>query len=267
MKMAAICLLTVLLWLNSGPGEKLQFVRSTGIDSPTKVSVDRAGNIYVADRTGTLLLFGPDGKKKLDYSPPHPAGITLLEAWQGLRIFLFFRDMQQYAFLDRFLANQQGNYDFANIGFVEMAAPSYDNNVWLIDQTDFSMKKYGVFQQATLSATPFDLLLDPEHYEISFIKEYQNKVFVGDKNSGILLFDNLGNFIRKYDQPGISEFNFFENKIYFIDKNRILLIDLYDDSRQIIPLPPAKNYRHLIIYEKRYYLFDENGMDIYKLSP
>ncbi len=255
----------VLFYLNAGYGKTLQFIGSASIHAPAKVAVDRAGNIYVADHTGTLYRYNQKGEKKLDYSPPHPAEITLLEAWQGLRIFIFFRDMQQYAFLNRFLNNLEGNYNFRYTGFVEMATPSYDNNIWLIDQTDFSMKKYGIFQQDILSSTPFDLLLDPEHYEISFMKEYQNKVFVADKNTGILLFDNLGNFIRKYDQPGLDEFNFFKDYIYFIDKGRILLIDLYDDHRETIPLPSGKNYHHILIFEDRYYLFDDKGMDIYRL--
>ncbi len=265
--MVKILLLAVLLSMNDRSDKKLRFVRSTKIDSPSKVSVDQAGNIYVADQTGNLFLFDPEGTLQSDYSPPHPARISLLEAWQGLRIFLFFRDLQQYAFLNRFLINPKGNYDFSNTGFVEMAAPSSDNNIWLIDQTDFSMKKYLIFQQQTGSSTPFDLLLDPEHYEIDFIKEYQNKVFVADKNSGILLFDNFGNFIKKYNQPGLKEFNFFDNYLYFIDKSQIVLIDLYNDNRQTVPLPAAKNYRHLIVFGDRYYLFDENGMDIYHLSP
>ena len=157
-------------------------------------------------------------------------------------------------------------HNFKNTGFILMATPSYDNNIWLIDQSDFSIKKYVIFQQDILSSTPFDLLLDPDHYEISFMKEYQNKVFVADKNSGILLFDNLGNFIRKYDQPGLDEFNFFKNFIYFIDGNRIMLIDLYDDHRQTITLPSTKNYRHVLIFEDLYYLFNEKGMDIYRLT-
>jgi hypothetical protein len=264
MNVAAIFL--VLFCLNAGNGKSLQFAGTVKMDAPARVSIDRAGNIYVADPSGTLFRYNQKGEKQLDYSPSHPAEITLLEAWQGLRIFLFFRDLQQYALLSRYLNNPQGNYNFRNTGFVLMATPSYDNNIWLIDQSDFSMKKYGIFEQDILSSTPFDLLLDPDHYEISFMKEYQNKLFVADKNSGILLFDNLGNFIRKYNRPGLDEFNFFKDYIYFIDGDHILMIDLYDDHKETIPIPPAKNYRHILIFNDTYYLFNDTGMDIYRMT-
>lgn len=246
--------------------KELQFIGETKINTPVKASIDRIGNVYVVDNTGQLFRYNPKGKQQLDYSPPIPAEITLMESWQGLRIFLFFRDLQEYSFLDRFLTNQQGNYNFTNVGFVEMAAPSYDNNIWLIDQTDFSLKKYGVFQNETLSSTPFDLLLNPDQYEITFIKEYHNKIYVSDKNSGILLFDNFGNFIRKYDLPGIDFFNFYDDNIYFIYKGKIILINLYNDSRQEITLPPQINGKLILIFDGLYYLFTETSMQIYRLQ-
>jgi len=264
--MNIIFLIFTLLLFTPEKSKKLQLIGEIKINHPTKVSIDRVGNIYVVDNSGQLNRYNPKGEHQLDYSPSKPAEITLMESWQGLRIFLFFRDLQEYSFLDRFLANQQGNYEFINIGFVEMAAPSYDNNIWLIDQTDFSMKKYGVYQKRTLSSTPFDLLLNPDQYEITFIKEYQNKVYVSDKNSGILLFDNFGNFIRKYNRPGIEYFNFYDDKIYFISEGKIILINLYNDNRQEITLPTPVYYTHILIYNGLYYLFTETNMQIYKLE-
>jgi len=264
--MNTIFLIFTLLFFIPKADKKLQLIREVSINTPSKVSVDRAGNIYIVDNTDQLHRYNPNGEYQLDYSPPKPADITLMEAWQGLRIFLFFRDLQEYSFLNRYLANQQGNYNFVNIGFVEMAAPSYDNNIWLIDQVDFSMKKYGIFKQETLSTTPFDLLLNPEQYEITFIKEYQNKVYVGDRNSGILLFDNFGNFIRRYTQPGLNSFNFYKDIIYFIHDGKIILINLYNDGRQEITLPKEVSYNHVLIYDERYYLFTDSSMQIYKLA-
>lgn len=263
--MTAYIILLTFVFLTAEPNGKLQLINTIKLNGPTEVSVDRAGNIYVVDQTGDLYQYNTKGELQLDYSPRRPAEVTLFEAWQGLRIFLFFRDLQEYTFLSRYLNNQQGNYEFSNTGFVEMAAPSYDNNIWLIDQTDFSMKKYGIFQQKILSSTPFDLLLNPDQYEITFIKEYQNKVFVGDKNSGILLFDNFGNFIRRYKQPGLDEFNFYEDFIYFIDDGKIKTIHLYDDSRQAISLPESTDFHHILIFGGRYYLFDDTSMQIYRL--
>jgi len=245
--------------------QSLLLIDSLTVDSPTSVSMDRAGFLYFADQRGVLNKYDPNGHKILDFSPPRPAKITLLEAWQGLRIFLFYQDLQEYSFLNRFLV-QQGEFTFNPeiTGFVELATPSFDNNIWIIDQTDFSLKKYDIVQKGLQSKTAFDLLLDPDNYDILHMKEHQNKLYISDLNSGILVFDNLGGYLNSIARPGIDFFNFWENEVYFIIENRLEIIDLYDKTVESIRLPQHRQWRFVLMYEDLIYLFADSQLAKYQ---
>lgn len=242
----------------------LQLIGCTPIPEPTAVSVDNAGYLYLADRAGRVIRYDRGGKEQLIYSPYRPAQISGLDAWQGLRIFCFFRDLQEYAFLNRFLVSP-GNYSFgSHFGFVEAAALSFDNLIWAFDQGDFSLKKYDVQLQQVQTQTPLNLLLDPGNYEISLIREYQNRVYLADKRSGILVFDNIGNFLRTLPLPDVEYFNFIDDQLYFIQGDQLIRIALYGPERQEIALPADAEWKFALIANGNYYLFSVGQLCLYK---
>ena len=176
-------LLFVLILINSiADGQQLRKIAESPIPEPYSVSIDQEGQIYVADNTGNLYKYDSNGQQIAIYSPQITTKIYLLEAWSGLRIFCFLRDIQEYIFLNRFLT-ATGNYgiDPDKIGFAEIATPSFDNNLWIIDQSDFSLKKYDITHDDIQLNTPLDLLLNRKTYQLKFMKEYQNKLYISDK--------------------------------------------------------------------------------------
>jgi hypothetical protein len=245
--------------------QELRKVKEISIDFPSALSVDREGKIYLGDNKGNLTRYSADGAFELDYSPYRPSKITSVEAWQGLRIFLFFRDLQEYTFLNRFLVIQ-GNYDFypEAVGFVEAATPSADNNIWLFDQTDFSLKKYDIALKAIKTHTPFDLLLDPDNYDIGTMREYQNKLYVSDLNTGILVFDNLGNYLTSIPHKGIDYFNFLEDELYFIKDGELIFLNIYNQAAKNIALPEDHQWVLPLVLKERYYFISEGLMVVYE---
>ena len=231
---------------------------------PAGDTIDQSGSLYVADAMGNLFKYNARGEYVVEYSPEQPARITDLEAWQGLRIFLFYRDLQQYAFLNRFLI-AQGSYDFnpSAVGFVEAAAPSADNNVWLFDQADFSLKKYNLQLKQVVLSTPFDLLLDPDDYRIGTIREYQNKVYISDYREGIFVFDNLGNYLSKIPGRGVEYFSFWDQTLHFVRDNLLTSIALYNDSHSPTSLPAARQWQFAVRYENRLYLVSDSEIRVY----
>lgn len=234
------------------------------IEKPTTVSIDRLGNFYVATNKGALKKYNADLKFQLEYAPQKNGKITLAEAWNPLRVLVFYENFQEYLFLDRFLTTSN-RFDLRPLtDYAGMVTPSFDNNIWLVDLADFGLKKYNIqFRQFTIQ-TPFDLLLDPGNYEISHIREYQNLVFVGDKKSGILIFDNLGNYLRTINYKGVSYFNFLENEIYFIDQKSLVFYNIYNQKKRIVDLPREGLYA--LTNGEKIYLFTENEVRQYRKS-
>lgn len=264
MKIALLVLAFLIQYIDSYP-QIYQFIQSLEIDEPTDVSIDRAGNIYYSTFMGDIIRYNPSLEDRLVFSPSNPNTTTILEAWQGLRIFSFHKDMQEYRLINRNLSlNEDYRFPTNLIGFAEIATSSYDNNVWVIDQIDFSLKKFDIFSNSVTSRTTLGLILNPDNYEILHCKEYQNRLFISTKDNGILIFDNFGNYLKTYQNNNISFFNFWGDFMYFLDKENIVKLNLYTDESIQLKLPDSSNWMFTLIYEDRTYLFSKNKLSLYK---
>ncbi|MEM7106816.1 MAG: hypothetical protein AAF519_01225, partial [Bacteroidota bacterium] len=216
-------------------------IRSISVDNATLVSTDKQGDIYLAFKDGSVDKYDRKGQLLHHFSPKELAEPTLIEAWNPLKIFLFYQDFQEYTFLDRFLTTAN-RFSLSPISsYVGLATLSTDNNLWLVDLSDFSLKKYDVnFQEITIDR-PLDLVLSPDEYELTFMREYQNLLFISDKNEGLLLFDNFGNYLRTLSTQSVDAFGFFNDEIYFVKQDVIHILNIYSGDSHYIKLPlPAK---------------------------
>ena len=242
----------------------LELVRTVLIDRPINISIDRTGQVYHATYNGVVARYDPMLDKKEDFSPPNPATCNLLEAWQGLRIFTFHREMQLFRLINRNLSLHEDYRLQGEVGFIELATPAFDNNLWLIDITDFTLKKFQLFSNTILSRTPLDLVLSPVNYDILYMKEFQNNIFVSSKTKGILIFDNLGNFVKTYPFKNISHFGFDGEEMYFLSDNHIILINLYTDNQRSISIPAGPNWLFVSLAGEKTYLYTPNSLSLYK---
>jgi hypothetical protein len=222
--------------------QALQIIDSVEIENE-QVTIDSYHNFYVSNFSGTIFRFDStlssvNKTSNLVFSPEKNAAASLLDARNPLRLFVFYREFQEYLQLDRFLTPvKTSNLNTQQLGFVRLAAPTGDNMLWILDDADFSLKKYDQQSEVVIFKTPLDLLLGTTNYDLRFMVEYQNQVFLVDKNSGILVFDNMGNFLRKIMIQGAIYCNFQHESICFTDSYKIFIQNIYTTQQQIIALP------------------------------
>ncbi len=220
----------------------LQVIDSIEIENE-QVTIDSYHNFYVSNFSGTIFRFdstlsSANKTSNLVFSPEKNASASLLDARNPLRLFVFYREFQEYLQLDRFLTIvKTSNLSTQQLGFVRLAAPTGDNMLWILDDADFSLKKYDQQSEVVIFKTPLDLLLETTNYDLCFMAEYQNQVFLVDRNSGILIFDNMGNFLRKIMIKGVVYCNFKDESICFTDSYKIFIQNIYTNQQQIISLP------------------------------
>ncbi len=245
--------------------QQIQPIETVNITTPTGVSIDQTGNIYFATFNGIIVKYDPLLAEKSVFSPSNPNTATLLEAWQGLRIFSFHRDVQQFRLINRNLSLHE-DYGFPPelIGFAEVAFPASDNNVWVVDQQDLRLKKYDVISKRITVQTALNMILDSENYTILHAREYQNKLFISTKSNGILIFDNLGNFLKTYQYQNVSSFNFLGDELYFIDGNSLVKLNLYQDGESKSELPNSEKWKFALINGDHMYLFSDSQLALYK---
>lgn len=216
------------------------------VGDPVVVTLDSDQNIYLGYANGSIIKRDRSGKILQQISPDVPGFPSELVAVQSLRIFVFYKEQQQFLLFDRFLTPTK-SYDLSAfaIGFTELASLASDNNLWIFDQDDFSLKKIDLRFNDVLVSLPLDLVLDPDTYTLRSITEYQNQVYIHDENLGIIVFDNLGNFKEVWEMQQISNPRFRDKEIYFLDGSDIVFIDLYTRTESRIRL--EKEYDQVLI--------------------
>ncbi|MFN3403742.1 MAG: hypothetical protein ACK40G_06580 [Cytophagaceae bacterium] len=229
------------------------------------VSVDPYFNFYIATEKGNISKYDAEGNYMVTFSPTKNSEVTLLEAWRNVNIFVFYRNFQEYLFLNRFLTESPNlRFHRETAGFIRMATPSADNNLWIIDDRDFSLKKINLKLNQIEYQNTLDMVLNPNQYDLNFMREHQNLLFINDKNSGILIFDNMVNYKSKLPFKGIEYFNFFNNYIYFLHNNKLVFYHIYKHKSYELLLPEGK-YNFALASENKVALFSNNFIYLYNI--
>ena len=255
-----------LLSIMSGVSQNLQLITKIPIKPPRAISIDRKDMLYIADNQGDIKRYNAQGELQQVFSPSKIGNISIIEAWTSLRILVFYEEYQEYVILDRFL-NQTSSYTFTpeHIGFAKTISLAADNRIWLFDNTDFSLKKYDPILQTNILITSLDLLLDPAEFDINFIREYQNLLFVNDKNKGVLLFDNLGNYKKTLEYPGLDFIGVYQDEIFFLQNGRIYFYNVYKDQERYSALPLDRTWLYAGILGESIFTISEDQLFLFKV--
>ncbi|MFY0592778.1 hypothetical protein [Roseivirga sp.] len=235
---------------------------------PIAASFDRQGHLYFAKSGGGIDKFDQNGKILYHFSPQKKGEPTIIEAWQGLRTFVHYRNFQEYLFLDRFLnSSERYSLDFSQSrNFSGLVTLSGDNNLWAINDQDQSLQKIDINNQEILFETKLNLSLEYEYLDIQFIRAYQNYLFISDASLGILMFDNLGNYVdRLISNEGIAFFSFYKNELIFLQENKLRQIDLYTKKEREISIPDLP-YQFAFMENNKLLLIRNQTVDIIKIN-
>ncbi|MCU0416986.1 MAG: hypothetical protein MUE33_07350 [Cytophagaceae bacterium] len=232
---------------------------------PVALSYDAYGFVYIADEKGNMYKLDSLGKQMVNYSPPRRGTITSIEAFRNVNIFIFYRDFQVFYYIDRFLnATQTLQFNPDKVGYARIATPALDQSVWLVDETDFSLKKYNTTYNSLDINTPLDLIIDPKVYDMNFMREYQNLLFINDATSGILIFDNMGNYKTKLPVVGLTYFSFVDDYlVYSKGDGKIHKVHLYTYKDVIIESSEFTGMKEVYIVQQKIFGIKNNSIFIY----
>ena len=243
-------------------------LESVTLNNPAnQVSIDRQGNLYVSSLNGSIDKYDSNGELQSHYSPTKRSSPQIIEAWQGLRVFAFFKDFQEYSFFNRFLSESE-RYSFNNQQVVSNASLSTiaaDNNIWVLDAQELSLKKVDINNSEVISETNLSLILKNEINNFTYIREYQNLLFISDNKHGILVFDNIGNYLETLPLFNLNFFSFKDSSLISIQNGNILYFDIYTKQKKEVSLPDP-SYTFVLMENQRVFLFTKETLDIFKLN-
>lgn len=246
----------------------LTYSHTIPVSSATTISQDRNGFVYLLDERLNLLRFDLLGRPVDTYSPPSRGRISSIHAWNPMKIVLFYEGSQELVLLDRFLRpiSTSDLLDLQYEGTAKVAAPAADQGYWLFDETSLTLSKLNPDMRQVTIETPLNLLLNREQFDIRQLREYQNLVYLLDYNSGILVFDNLGNYKKLLPHTGLRHIGFRNNELYFVKEGKLYFYNLYTQKERVLKLPVQKKYVSALAGDKQLFLFTKNTAEVYLLD-
>jgi hypothetical protein len=247
--------------------QELQLVQSLPLRQPQAVSIDRLGQVYVSDQKNNLYKFSPQGKPLFTYSPAQQGHLAFVEAWNPVKTLLFYDDRQQIILLDRFLAPITTiRLPDLTEGLIRLATLANDDQFWVFNESDFSLSKIDPRYPDARLQTNLNQILQNAHYDFRLLREYQNQLYLLDRNSGIYIFDNMGNYKKRLPVTGLSYLGFKGDEGYYLKDGQLLFFNLYTLQERVMPLPAAKSYQQALVGDKSLYLFSTTHLDLYRLD-
>ncbi len=218
------------------------------------VAVDRLGNFFLVFKNGLIKKYDLNGKVlaelKREKSP------ALIEPWYHPKIFLYDQLVQQCTIFDHHLQNPEILHLDPSIAIKPLlACPTNDNKLLVLDGADFSIKKVNSVTNQVLTEFYLDSAQFDSTHEYRYLREYQNLIFLLDKNAGIEIYNMVG---KKVNQIKTTSFNFgfYGEELYFIQPGKIVFYDLYSEKNRTMKIADA---RFALVSDERIFLVSDNG--------
>ncbi len=264
----SLTILICLFLVQCALAQNLTKVRTFKIGyTPTTASIDRQGYLYFSNDQGAIDKMDQEGKVVYHFSPQKQGTPTIIDAWQGLRTFVYYQNFQEYLLLDRFLnASERYRIDNNQISnFSGLATLASDNNLWTLNNQELSLIKLDINDREVLVENKLNLSLDIKDWDVNFMRSYQNYLFIGDSREGILAFDNLGTFVEKITDRKTEFFTFNKDEIVFISEGKLYMIHLYKKTKREISLPDLP-YQFVLMENNQIFLVHNQTVDVFRLN-
>lgn len=235
--------------------------RITAIDIKDVASacVDRPGDLYILHTDNKVSKFDTLGMPVADMGFEKTP--TVFEPRDGARMFVYFADVKQGAFFSDGTSQGFFIYDYFAMEPV-FATACGDNQVWIVDKGDWSIKKLDPKAGKIIAEAPIDRAQFQDEPKITAVREYQNFLFVLDKNMGIIVFNAIGKQIKKIEGKDIPYFNFLGEELYYRKGDKLIFYDLFDGSTREENIDSTCLYtlltdvRKYVVYKDRIDVFD-----------
>jgi hypothetical protein len=230
------------------------------------VSLDTRDQIYASNTSGDIYLFDQKGKQLNVFSPTRQGRLQQLEASWTVNIFGFSADLQEYRVLDRFLnAIAENSFQLDEITLPKAATLGNNNVIWVWDESDLSLKSLDYLRNLVLQSQPLNLILDSEDLKVTEIREFKNRLFMNVPESGIFIFDNQGNFLKKVNLKIDQRMCFYKESLFWIEGRNLKMYSLSSQAIFDMGALPSKGIQYLQIGQENMVFVEKDLISVYPL--
>jgi hypothetical protein len=258
--------LSVFCFYHFASSQELSKIYEWEVDDAVDATSDLRGHLYISNAQGVIEKFNAEGIRLLSYSGNMTTPIYSIDVSHTSKIFGFYRDNQSYIILDKFLNPlNEALLNASIVGYATETAYASDNNLWVFDQSDLSIKKINILNDILINEITLSLVIRDHEWEVRQIEEYQNRIYLNNAGGDIYVFDRFGNFIKKLNIQADGSFCFSGEDLIYIEGDGIFKIDLYrNQTEQIARLQDTNHILKVISTNNFIYLVSKNKIVAYK---
>lgn len=226
-------------------------------------TVDNLGNILFV-KESEMVKHLANGNYFVRYSNLKLGDISSVDATNGLRLMLFYKDYQQLVFLDDQLTQKSDAVSLEKLGYeqTDLACLSANNGFWLFNKANNELVRFSSDLKKMASTGNLKQMLQSEEILPNFLLEYNGNVFLNCPDVGIYVFDIFGTFSKIISLKGLKSFQVNENIIYFQKNNGVCSYNykLFEEACVNYPL---SNINHVHFFKNKAYLGNKDSLFVF----
>lgn len=238
------------------------------VEVPIKFAItDKLQQTYIVTPDDEVIKFDQQGREMGRYTNNYLGDLELVDPTNPINVVLYYPDLQTLVTLDVTM-NEIARTNLVSLGFfnIESLCSTNDGNLWILDGMDFRLKKIDRHGKILMSSENLMILLGQQFTPVQLL-ERNNRVYALDPSLGIFVFDNMGNFDKRYDIKDVHYMQMFGQKLFYLDRGTAYSLDtdLFLNSFLNLPVEDLSDVLFFNIQVDKCYLFRADGFEIWRI--
>ncbi len=208
-------------------------------------TTDNQSNIYTV-KANELTKYDKTGKELYKYSNKNFGNISFVDASNMLKILVYYKDFLQVVLLDNTLSITGDPISLEQIGFLQgqLVCSSNNSGMWIYDQQNFELVRLDQNLLPTQKTGNLTSTLN-EVLQPNLLLEYNNRVYLNNPASGILVFDVYGTYFKTIPVKNAVSVQSVGDWVYYVANKKVNAYNLKttEEKKFEMPLSEFQNFR------------------------
>ena len=229
------------------------------------IALDHHHNLYTVSKKGEIRKWDGDGKPKEHNNSISLGKLGGLDVEDPMKILAFYPDYNTVFLLDKYLIEQR-RLDLNSAGVFQSLGicHSSDDHIWVYDPNDLRLKKLTMNLETKVHSPDLSLGLGYSP-DISKIREHGRKLYLLEREKGILIFDTYAQFDKCIPFKGIKDAEVNIDHLYYYSEG-LFVYHLKNFQKVRLSKGPIADFIQLSVKGDRLAVLRKNRLDLYEIQ-
>jgi len=226
------------------------------------ITTDYLGNLYTISEF-RITKYDVNGKLLYLFEDYKNGKIWNIDVIDPMKILVYYGDFMKVKVLDVTLS-EIASYSLIDLGYYSISALAHsrDDDFWVFDYANFSLKKVNENGEAIYKSEKFNLLFN-ESVQAKQIIDYENNVYLLDPINGIYVFDRFATYKKRIPILGIEKMQIIQDVIVYFQDGVLRSYNTKDFREEEMVLPEGVEATYCEIQKDRLYILEKDRVSIY----